>query len=165
MLEAGRVMPESGPDFDYTALGLVSSAAYRARHAATPEAERGEEFLCAFYDRSRRQCSVWNERPGECSTYLCVAPTLERLQLSENSFKLEAGLGQMALAFQGFSAHQIAAQIDFLNHPDQAEEPEQAQEPEQEVGSMPDVFDLYRRTWGWAQRLTADDVVAFLEGK
>jgi hypothetical protein len=153
MLSAGRGLPEAGADFSYQPLGLVPSASFRARHAATPEFERGEDLLCAFYDRASRQCAVWSARPGECSTYLCTPPSEARTRFSERSFAVETGLSQMALALQGFSPREISEQIDFLNT------------PEGGIEAAGDVFEIYRRSWVWAQGLSAKEVAAILEEK
>ena len=153
LLAKGQALPPSGAHFHYTPLGLVPSRHYRDRHAQVAESARGEDLLCAFFDRQLRHCSIWNERPGECSTYLCVTPTAARQNLSERSFALEAGLSQMALAYQGYSGAEISQALEALNQP-----------PPDLVDSV-EAFALYLRTWDWAQKLTPDDVVAFLEGE
>lgn len=142
-----------GKAFLFLPVGMIPSPAYRARRDTTPEAERGEEFLCAFYDRVTRGCSVWPDRPGECSTYLCTAPNEARAQLSERSFQIEAGVAQMALAELGYSPEQISQQIDFLN------------QAEQSLGQPPveEMFALYRKAWAWARSLEREDVMSWFK--
>ena len=142
LLEQGHVLPE-GDGFLKTSLGLVASAQFRRAHAA------GRAGLaCAFYLEGR--CSIWDLRPGECSTYLCDDVTPARSKLSARAFALETALAQMALAMDGFSPRKIARQVDILNDPGGGR-------------SEPNVVPIYLRAWAWAQTLSFDDVAPYLE--
>lgn len=121
-------------------LGLCASAGFRARH--------GSE-LCAF--NVGGACSIWSRRPGECSVYLCTPAPEARTRLSEDAFRIETAVAQMALVELGFTPSEIAAEIDFLNEPG---------EPLPRTRTR--LLEIYRAAWEWASRLEAADVKAFL---
>lgn len=122
------------------ALGLCASAGFRARH--------GTEF-CSF--NLGGACSIWSRRPGECSVYLCTPAPAARTRRSEDAFRVETAVAQMALVELGFTPREIAAEIDFLNEPG-----------EPLARSRARLLEVYRAAWEWASRLEAADVKAFL---
>jgi Fe-S-cluster containining protein len=141
LLEEGVELPRG--DFHYTPLGLVASQSFRAQHAASTEG-----LACAFFDRENRQCQIWSKRPGECSTYLCTPVTSARGRHSQEVFDLEVGLSQMALVYQGYSADEIAREVDFLNAPSlRADDVDPS---------------VYAQAWQWARKLSAVDVQEIL---
>ncbi|MBX3022281.1 MAG: hypothetical protein KF799_11465 [Bdellovibrionales bacterium] len=154
ILERGGEIPVS-TNIIFQPLGLIPSGEFRARHAAREEGRLGQEPLlrCSFLSVEGR-CTIWQERPGECSTYLCTPPTASRMARSEEAFALETAVSQMALAYLGFSSDQIAGQIDFLNAPEHGWGP---------CPSQDEMFALYRRAWNWARELSSDEVRAWLE--
>jgi hypothetical protein len=155
VLEEGGTLPDS-PNIVYQPLGLMPTRAYREKHGRTPEAERGEDLLCALYDRDSRRCSIWDKRPGECSTYLCTTPVPPaRQQLSQDAFAVEAAVSQMALAHLGFSRDEIFRQVDILNGAaDDLLEPPRDRER---------MMEIYRAAWAWARGLTRADVISWMK--
>jgi hypothetical protein len=129
-------------------LGLIPGGEYRAKYLGTAEAERGEEFLCHFYDRQTRRCGNWKHRPGECSTYFCKPGKFDVDHHSRQTFDRETAIAQMALSELGFERGRIAQQIAYLNdpgfHPSTVE--------------FAYLMEIYRRSWEWAKRLNANQV-------
>jgi Fe-S-cluster containining protein len=159
ILEEGGGLPAPSASFHYQPLGMIASAEFRRRHARTPEAERGADLHCVFYDDAHGRCSIWSRRPGECSTYLCTPATEGRARLSARAFAVETAVSQMALAMQGYSAAQIRAQVDFLNSP-----PDDGLPEGNGARGTDGMFALYRRTWHWARNLGRGDIAALMEG-
>lgn len=129
-------------------LGLIPGQDYRERYLKTPENERGEDFLCRFYDRQTRACKNWSYRPGECSTFFCKPGSFDVEQHSYAVFNAETAVAQMALAQLGFENHRISLQVSYLNDPEFA--------PAQVEFSY--LMEIYRRSWDWAQKLPVDQV-------
>ena len=156
ILERQGALPEAEGGFSWQALGLVPSARFRVQHA---EMERTKVFdpglVCGFFDRAKRACSIWEFRPGECSSYLCSPPSETRQKLSESAFSLEIAVSQMALVQLGFDGTQIRAEIDNLNH------------PERGILESPgkDIFEIYRQAWHWARHLEAEEVQSWMIGE
>lgn len=146
MISRGLKLPEPTTHFGYHPIGLVATKHFRELHEKTPEEDRGEDFLCTFFDKVSRQCTVWNERPGECSTYLCSPLTEQRRRLSQQSFEFEVALSQMALARQGFSKRELSGQVDAVNAVENSLD--QAGPP-----SRHDVIETYQRAWSWVKDL------------
>lgn len=132
-------------------LGMIAAASFRKRHLELAQESRGKYLTCTFFDRTQNQCSIWSYRPGECSTYLCSAENPGRTKLSEQSFKLETALAQMALAHLGYSHHHIARQIDHLN------------DPLEEMVSVKNAVEIYLESWNWVKTVKSADVAGWLE--
>jgi hypothetical protein len=139
MLEAGESpFRDLGRKGGFQPIGLIPTRAFREELTALPEEKRRSAQACAFYDLEKRACSIWNYRPAECSFYFCTEdPARERW--SEQAFALETNMAQMALAHLGFSAREIAAQVDYLNDPP----------PDLPEFTRSEAEDVYLRAWRW----------------
>ena len=82
---------------------------------------------------------------------MCNGESAARTRLSEDAFRVETAVAQMALVELGFSPREIAAEIDFLNEPRDGWVTPRAR-----------LLEIYRASWEWASRLEAADVKAFL---
>ena len=155
MLEAGLALPPLDPEVAVLQpLGVFPTRGFRQLCDQTPDEQRGEAHLCAFFDRGSRACKIWRFRPGECSTYFCTQDSqrANRESTSLQFFALESGLAQMALAHLGFSRKAIGEQVDWLNAP-----------PEKMV-SLPQARaeEIYARSWAWARSQSPGQVQAWL---
>jgi len=146
MLEAGVELPDAG-EHHWQPIGLVPDLKYRERHALTPESQRGDDFLCRFFDRDTRECSVYEFRPSECRFYFCEGMTKAHEGRSERGFKAETQIAQLCLKYLEFSEKEIHRQIDVLNL-----------EAAAHFFDFNEMSDLYRRAWAWAGQLAAADV-------
>lgn len=148
---------EANPKFLFTGphlwqpLGLIPSHEFRARHAATSLAVRGEDLVCQFFDKDTRGCTIWEFRPGECSTYFCEGMGRDLQKLSARSFGLETALAQRALFEVGLAIDLVGSQIDLLNEP-----------AEFKTYSDEELRKIYRDCWAWARNLNEDDVSQWL---
>lgn len=134
-------------------LGMIPGGDYRAKYLQTPELERGEEFLCRFYDRGTRKCGNWKYRPGECSTYFCKPGNFDVQRHSRAVFDHETAVAQMALSELGFESSRIAHQVAYLNDP--------GFHPVSVEFSF--LMEIYRRSWEWAKHLKADAVTRWTQ--
>src|SRR6185503_6556814 len=91
-------------------LGVIATREFRVLCEATPEAAKNEKRLCSFYLREKRECGIWQFRPGECSLYFCRA-NRKREEWSERVFAAESNFAHMALAQLGFSPRAILEQV------------------------------------------------------
>lgn len=146
-LEAGIPLVERFDRYALRPLGLIPLHAFRVKCDSVPDEQRTAEHLCSFYAEGR--CSIWNFRPGECSTYFCT----KRLgTASERAFQLESGLAQMALAHLGFSAREIAEEVDALNAP-----PANLRSL-----TLTEAREIFLACWGFAKTQTRNDVASWL---
>lgn len=150
-LENALVLPEIENVY-FTPIGAVATPEYRARHVAS--AEPGVELLCGFFDRTSRSCTMWNFRPGECSTYFCDDARLseEREDVRQKSFDLEVSIAQMALVELGFSPVEIGAQVDHVNGMGVSM-----------ITSSPELLMMYKKAWNWSKILTREMVESWME--
>lgn len=154
LASGGRLQGVASANARLQALGVVASKGYRDFYPLTPDDERGEDHLCAFYQRSERRCGIWNFRPGECSLHFCGADAKRELraQWAEKVFAVESAVAQMALVQLGFSPRALATQVECLNALDR-------DEPDLSVAQAED---LYRGAWNWAETLEAEQVLEWL---
>lgn len=156
-----ELAPEPSWQVSLQPIGVVATAAFRRAHAArssaapaAPVARTAPAVRCALLSPSGA-CTIWNRRPGECSTYLCTPTHPRRQQRSERAFAVEVAVAQMALAHLGFSPRELRRQIDFLNNPEQV-----LPEPPRE-----DLLSIYAFARDWATRLTAEEIAGWLREK
>lgn len=130
-------------------VGAVACPDYRKRHEAVTSAggEPGADFLCGFFDRERRSCSIWSVRPGECSTYFCDDLRLseDRQALRNLSFNLEMSVAQMALVELGFAPKEISEQVDLVNGASFAK-----------IYPGQEILLMYKKSWEWSQGLSRE---------
>lgn len=136
-------------------VGAVACPDYRARHEKVTAAggDPGVDLLCGFFDRERRTCSIWNFRPGECSTYFCddLRVSEDRQAIRDKSFALEMAVAQMALVELGFSAREIAEQVDLVNGASSAQ-----------IYPGPELLMMYKKAWKWSQGLSREMVKSWM---
>jgi Fe-S-cluster containining protein len=147
-LENSAVLPEIA-NVQFHPVGAVPSPDYRNRHEAVTSSggDPGVEFLCGFFDRERRACSIWSVRPGECSTYFC-----DDLRFNENrqalrnlSFDLESNAAQMALVELGYTPKQISEQVDLVNGVCSVQ-----------IYPGQEILLMYKKAWKWSQGLSRE---------
>jgi hypothetical protein len=150
-LESLTVLPQH-KSLCFQPLGAMPTPEYREKHRVAGNKDQALDLLCSFYVDGR--CSIWNFRPGECSTYFCdEAMTSEpRQSLAKKSFAIEIAVAQMALVELGFAPKEISAQVDACNG--QAEFSEKYPDAE--------LILMYKRAWQWSKQLNADLVASWL---
>jgi Fe-S-cluster containining protein len=133
-------------------IGVLPTQAFRELCAATPDEERGANHLCTFYDPDLRRCGIWQFRPGECSLYYCTNDRNKatREEWSLRAFQLESSVAQMALVHIGFSASEVAAQVQELNSPTLMSHHTRA-------------LEIYRACWDWVKTQSEQEILAFVE--
>lgn len=109
-------------------IGLVASPEYQAWYGGRDQNQPEETRLCAFYDRELKQCGIYRNRPGECSSYYCQSSKGQQglaqwKALSEHLFILENGLAQASLLDSGYSIEEIHGFLELirLEKPNSAE--------------------------------------------
>ena len=151
MLEAGVSPLPAAAQAVAQPIGVLATREFRNLCDATPDRNRTEAHLCAYYKRESRQCGIWQFRPGECSLYYCTNDDNKaaRERWSERAFAFETNVAQMALVYAGFSPGRIAEQVTFLN------------EPPLGLASVSDVLEVYRACWDWVKSQSREDLLAF----
>lgn len=144
VLAAGGELPEPG-EHQYQPLGLIPGRAYRERHQQTPAELRNETFLCRFFDKATRRCSIYRLRPSECRHYYCDGTGDDAASVRE--FAMETELAQLFLLADGFAKASVDAQIDVLNL-----------EGEFQACDLNEMREIYRRAWAWAGQGPIEDV-------
>lgn len=140
-------------NLSFQPLGAMATVNYRAQHLDTKDRESEVSLLCSFYKNGG--CSIWNFRPGECSTYFCDSgmKTEPRQGLARKAFDVEVAVAQMALVELGFSPRQISSQVDACNG---------AGDLAQNY-SDDRLISMYKQAWNWSKSLTSDQVQSWLE--
>ncbi len=134
-------------------LGAIATLEYRARHDKVSDKENAEDLLCGFYKEG--QCTIWNFRPGECSTYFCDEDmrSQPRQEISERAFRTEIAVAQMALLELGLSHVEIGRQVEACN----------TSQDFIEKFSDNELLFMYKKSWNWSQGLSAKQVLEWLK--
>lgn len=134
-------------------IGAIPTASYREKHSLTQDKENAVDLLCAFYKNG--ECSIWENRPGECSTYYCddQMKSQARQDLSKQAFDTEIAVAQMALVELGLDPEQISRQVDACNTSEDLPEKYSDQE----------LILMYKQAWNWSKQLSASQVRGWLK--
>jgi Fe-S-cluster containining protein len=137
-------------------LGLFPTSEYRRRYSSTHEDQRGENLLCAFFDKSNASCRVWQNRPSECAVYFCQETRFFK-DRSADLFDLENAIAQMALIHHGWTAKEVERLLGWMDWSDA-----------DQVGFCWKHYkdreqDFYHSCWHWAKALTLNEIYSWLE--
>jgi Fe-S-cluster containining protein len=125
-------------------LGLFASPEHESKIAAAGSEGFGKrpELLCPFFDTFSRGCSIWNFRPGVCTTYFCKS------ERGENGLAFWADLESYLNHFEWTLANAVLWQLGLTE--DDTELCEAAMLTDS-AGDERDI--LLRAAWaGWADR-------------
>lgn len=153
MLET-RALPETR-NAAISPFGLCPTSDYRERFFATPDDERGEDLACAMFDRENGRCSVWKNRPSECSSFFCQDSAFYRNR-SQDLFEWEIAVAQMALVQHGFSHREIEALIGWMDWDDKTNLAIRWKH----FGLCKE--DFFRSCWTWAKERTGAEIHSWL---
>lgn len=138
-------------NLSFQPLGALATAKYRTSHLAAKDRDLNLDLLCSFYKNGR--CSIWEYRPGECSTYFCDSgmTSAPRQELARQSFSVEVAVAQMALVELGFTRVEISAQVDACN----------GKGDFAQNFSDADLISMYKQAWNWSKSLTAETIASW----
>jgi len=155
MLETKPLPKNDRNQFALSALGLCPTAEYRGRFFAKADEQRGEDLICAFYDREHNTCGNWKNRPSECANYFCESTSFFRSR-SQDLFDWEMAVAQMALVEHGFNAEEIENLMGWMDWNDEETLHQSwAHYRGKEV-------EFFESCWRWAQTLKARDIRSWL---
>ncbi len=85
-----------------TPLGVFPPPEYESRRGQWGSEAFGRrlELLCPFFQRTHGLCSIWNERPGVCSSYICRSTYGERGQELKRALEAYLNLFEWTLAHE-----------------------------------------------------------------
>lgn len=132
-------------------LGMIATQDFRALCNSTAEGLKGQSHHCTFFDSTQRRCTVWNLRPGECSTYYC-RPKGIGAQLSQMTFAVESAVAQMAMVELGYSDIEVSQEVETLNSG-----------VRQRIWDHTELLDVYQRAWRWSLNLTPEQIQQWLD--
>lgn len=155
MLETKSLPKNHSNQFALSPLGLCPTAEYRTRFFTKEDSERGEDLICAFYDKERGICGNWKNRPSECSTYFCQDSSFYRAR-SRDLFDWEMAVAQMALIEHGFSDQETGAMMSWMDWNDEG------RLKLLWAHYLGKEIEFYQSCWKWAQTLQARDVLSWL---
>lgn len=153
MLET-RELPKSSQSV-LSPIGLCPSHNYRARFFEKEDVERGEDLICSFYDRERKACTNWKNRPSECATYFCSDSSFFR-QRSQDLFDWEIAVAQMALVEHGFTSREIEEILASMD--DGRDEQSMSRWGIYKGEEMA----FYSSCWNWAKTRTGAEILSWL---
>lgn len=102
-------------------IGLVAPLSFQIPfHQRIPEDfGQREDWLCPYYDKTRRNCGIWRHRNSTCITYFCKSSYAQAgqefwLALKSYLLFLEVEISAHCARVAGFSADEVTTQRRYL---------------------------------------------------
>jgi Fe-S-cluster containining protein len=145
----------SAPNAVISPLGLCPTSEYRIKYFAAEDKDRGEEYLCTFFDKQKGQCGIWKNRPSECATFFCEESAFYSNR-SSDLFEWEIAVAQMCLAEHGFSDKEIDQLMGWMDWSDE----ESLKIRWKHLGDRKNKF--FVSCWNWAKERTGSEIRSWL---
>lgn len=155
-------------------VGLCAPADYQRRFLEAGRQGFGREIslVCPFYETTSKACTVWSNRPGECSSFFCQSSYEEGgmgfwQSLSQHLFELENGLAQMAMIHAGFTPEQVESCLEWIKADSEDEELMISVQGFSEnlwADKAGNQEEFYLQCWSWARALKPEDLDEMFDG-